>query len=206
MNVLIIGASGRTGGLLVQKAVALGHTVTAFVRDPRAWAAPKGVRVVQGDARDPGSLGLAAAGQDAVLSAFGPKSLKKGDVQEALMRNLVAGMRKAGVKRIVNLSAVGILDSAPEAPFFYRTVLMPLYVKHVFTDKTRGEELLIASGLEYTNVRPGYLLNRPARGGVKAALSGKGLKFTMTRADLADFMLAQLTDPAWIGRSPMIGY
>ena len=206
MKVLIIGASGATGHWLVLGALAQGHQVTAFVRNPEAWKAPEGVRVAKGDARDKASMLAALAGQDAVLSAFGPRSFKTGDLQECLMRNLVAGMREQGVKRLVNLSALGMGDSIKAAPFLFRAAILPLFLKHVFTDKARGEALLFASGLDYVNVCPGRLLNAPAKGGVKASLDGKGTHWTMTREDLAGFMVAQLGSDVWLGKSVLIGY
>jgi uncharacterized protein YbjT (DUF2867 family) len=205
MKILVIGATGATGHWLLQDAQAQGHAVTAFVRNA-AWAPPAGVRVALGEARDQASLAAALAGQDAVLCAFGPRSLKKDDLQEAFMRNLLAAMQAVGVKRLVNLSAWGAGDSVGESPFFMRYLLLPLLLKNIYADKNRGEALLAASAVDYVNVRPGRLLNSPARGGVKATLSGKGLRAEMTRQDLSKFMVAQLTDDTWLRRSPLIGY
>jgi putative NADH-flavin reductase len=206
MKILIIGATGATGQWLLQDSLAQGHQVTAFVRTPGSWQAPAGVKTVQGDARDQASLEAALEGQDAVLSALGPRSMKLDDLQEAYMRNLVAAMRAKGVKRLVNLSALGAGDSLAESPFFMRHILLPLMLKHVFADKNRGESLLLASDIDFVNVRPGRLLNSPARGGVKAMLRGQGLKPEMTRQDLSKFMVAQLTENTWLRQSPLIGY
>jgi uncharacterized protein YbjT (DUF2867 family) len=153
-------------------------------------------------------LDAALKGQDAVLSAFGPRSFKKDDIQETLMRNLIEGMEKNKVKRLVSLSALGMGDSSQEGPFIYRALILPLFLKQIFEDKARGEALLFASGLDYVSVRPGRLLNAPAKGGVKAVLKGKGMgmEWSMTRADLAAFMLEQLTSDTWLRQSPLIGY
>jgi uncharacterized protein YbjT (DUF2867 family) len=206
LKILIIGASGATGQWLIRDAQAQGHKVTAFVREPSKWQAPAGVRTLQGDARDLKSLKAALVGQAAVLSALGPRSLKKNDLQEVYMRNLVAAMKAKRVKRLVNLSAWGAGDSEPEMKFIMRYLLLPLMLGNVYADKNRGEALLMASKLDYVNVRPGRLLNSAARGGVKASLSGQGLVSDMTRQDLSKFMLAQLTDKTWLRRSPLIGY
>src|SRR4051794_13468914 len=108
MKVLVIGATGQTGRHVVSQLLARGHRVTAFARNPSAVNERREhLRVAQGDARHPESIDRAVAGQDAVLVAFGPRSLKKDDVQEVLMRNLTAAMTKHGVTRLVNLSAWG---------------------------------------------------------------------------------------------------
>jgi uncharacterized protein YbjT (DUF2867 family) len=206
MNILVIGATGATGRWLLRDALAQGHQVTAFVRNPDAWKAPDKVRVAKGDVRDQGALDAALQGQDAVLSAFGPRSLKPEGIQEILMKNLVAGMEKNKVKRLVNLSALGMGDSAHIGPWLYRTLIAPLLLKRIFEDKAKGEAILFASSLDYVNVRPGRLLNAPARGGVKASLDGKGMKWSMTREDLAAFMVAQLSGQEWVRKGPLIGY
>ncbi|HXC62827.1 MAG TPA: NAD(P)-binding oxidoreductase, partial [bacterium] len=152
------------------------------------------------------SLDAAVAGQDAVLAAFGPRSLKKDDLQEVFDLNLTAAMRKQGVRRLVNLSAMGAGDSRPLAPWLFRSVILPLLLGNVFADKERGEAVLFASGLDVVNVRPGRLLNSRARGPLRASLDGGGLSAMVTREDLAAFMVDQLDRPDWLGKSPLVGY
>jgi uncharacterized protein YbjT (DUF2867 family) len=205
MKVLVMGATGMTGQHAVRMLLARGDEVTAFARTPSAIAPQPKLRVVQGEARDLGSLERAGAAQDAVLSAFGPRSLKKDDVQEVFMRNLISAMKKAGVRRLVNLSAWGAGDSYERGPLMMK-LLRNTLLRNMYDDKERGETLLLASGLDFVNVRPGRLMNSPARGGVKAALEGKGLAPKLTREDLAAFMVSQLASDAWVGKSPLVGY
>jgi uncharacterized protein YbjT (DUF2867 family) len=206
MKVLVIGATGGTGQHLVSKLLARGDEVTAFVRNPAAMTQKnERLKIAQGEARDAGSLERAVAGQDAVLSAFGPRSLKKDDIQEVFMGHLLAAMKKHGVKRLVNLSAWGAGDSASQRNLFLK-ILVSLVFKNVFADKERGEALLVSSDLDYINVRPAQLLNAPARGGVKASLDAKGIKPKIAREDLADFMIAQLSNATWVRKSPIVGY
>ena len=125
------------------------------------------------------------------------------------MRHLVAAMRKHGVKRVVNLSALAFLPVPGIGIFIFRKIVVPLLLKDHFADKARGEAVLESSGLDYVNVRPGRLLSSPARGGVRAAadIAGyRGFKSMMTYEDLAAFMVAQLTANDWVGKSPLIGY
>jgi uncharacterized protein YbjT (DUF2867 family) len=101
---------------------------------------------------------------------------------------------------------MGVGDSAHLGSWFERKLLRPLLLKDLFIDKSKGEALMFASGLDYVNVRPGRLLNSPAKGGVKASLDGQGLKWTMTREDLSAFMVAQLSSQDWVGKTVMLGY
>ena len=207
MNVLVIGATGATGRIALRRLLEAGHTVTAFARDPsKVDQVHERLRVAAGDARDAASLDAAVAGQDAVLAAFGPRSLKKDNLQEVFDLNLSAAMRKQGVRRLVNLSAMGAGDSRSLAPWPFRALILPLLLKHVFADKDRGEAVLLDSGLDVVNVRPGRLLNRPSRGPLRASLDGRGLSAMVTREDLAAFMVDQLAKPDWVGKSPLVGY
>jgi uncharacterized protein YbjT (DUF2867 family) len=207
MKVLVIGATGQTGRHAVRQLLGRGNEVTAFARIPsKVTEKSEHLRVVQGDACDADSIDRAMEGQDAVLAAFGPRSLKRDDVQEVLMRNLIATMKNHGVKRIVNLSAWGVDDTAVSTPFLFKYIFLPLFLRNVFADKKRGEALLAASDLDYVNVRPGRLLNSAGRGGVRASLDGRGLQHFMAREDLATFMIEQLTSDTWVRKSPLIGY
>ena len=207
MKVLVIGATGRTGRIVVDHLLARGHDVTALARQPSAIDERDRLRIVQGDARDLPSLVRATAAQDAVVVAFGPRSLKKDDVQEVLMRNLIAAMTEHGVSRVVNLSAWGSGGAAvPPANPIARYMLFPLLLRHLLADKKRADASLFDSALNYVNVCPAFLKNASARGGVKASIDGRGLKQYMHREDLAAFMVAQLTEDTWVRKCVAIGY
>lgn len=206
LNLLLIGATGATGEELLPRLLEAGHAVTALVRRPEAVVLKHDrLTVVAGEVRDADAIDQAVRGRDAVVCAFGPRSLKKDDIQEVLMRNLVAAMEKHGVKRLVNLSAWGS-DPNTRPHGFLQFVLQKGLLRHVFADKARGEKILFASKLDYVNVCPGRLLDEPARGNVKASTDGRGLKAVLTRADLAQWMIAQLTDGTWLRQSPIVGY
>ena len=208
MKVLVIGATGQTGRHAVNLLLAGKHEVTAFARKPSAFTERREhLRVAHGDARDPESIDRAMSGQDAVISAFGPGSLKRDDVQEVLMRSVIAAMTKHRVTRLVNLSVLGSGGKAvPPANPIARYFFLPVVLRHLLADKKRGETHLFDSALHYVNVCPAVLKNAPARGGVKASIDGRGLKQYMHREDLAAFMVAQLTDDTWLRTCVAIGY
>ncbi len=138
MKVLVIGATGGTGKLAIQLLLDAGHDVTALVRDPDTFTDKRDhLSVVKGEARDAESLEHAAQGQDAVLSAFGPRELGKSDLQEVFMKNLVNAMQKTGVKRLVNLSAWGATPASwPTFPF-YGKFFVKTVLRHLFADRTK---------------------------------------------------------------------
>lgn len=206
MKILVIGATGGTGRHIVRRLLERGDSVRALARKPTdIGERHERLEVVQGDARDLGSVDRAVQGVDAVVVAFGPRSFKKTDVQETLARNLTTAMRAHGVKRVVNLSAWGAGDSAGSAGLLFG-IFRDTVLRHIYADKNRGEAILLDPAFDYVNVRPGRLLDAPARGGVKASLDGVGIKKELTRDDLAAFMVDQVHSDAWLRKSPLIGY
>ena len=206
LRVLLIGATGGTGQKILPLLLAAGHTVTALVRRPEAVTVEnERLTVIPGDVRDPATIDRGVQGQNAVMCAFGPRSLGKTDIQEVLMRNLVIAMTKHGVKRLVNLSAWGA-DEALRSHGLMQLILQKGLLRNIFADKIRGERLLFASDLDYVNACPGRLLNTPARGNEKASVDGAGLKPMLTREDLAHWMVEQLTSDTWVRKRPIIGY
>lgn len=206
MNILIVGASGATGKELVKQAVARQLKVTALVRSPEKFTltAPN-LRVVKGDATSRESLISAVQGQEAVVVALGPRGLGKTDIQEQFARHIIDAMHQAGITRLINLSAWGGGENSDKMRAGFKVMRYTL-LKNVFDDKERGEKLLLESNLDYTMVQPGRLENEPARGNVAGSLDGSELSQSIARADVAAFMLDQLTDTTWSRKSPLIGY
>jgi len=213
MKLVIFGASGGTGEHLVQQALAQGHSVSAFARRPETvLAAPSpGLTVVQGDIHDLVAVSAAIAGQDAVLSALGARTLGRSDVLEAGVRNILAGMAAHGVKRIIVLGASGA--SGESAQHQGAAARLPLklvkatILREPFRSQRAQERLLEESNSEYTIVRPPRLLNRPYTGHYRVQEDGLppgGM--TICRADVADFMLRQLTDKTWIRKGPHVAW
>ena len=190
MKILIFGATGQTGRLAAQQAVAAGHEVTVFVRDPAKFQQP-GVRVIKGDAMQAQDVAAAVAGQDAVISTLGGTTpYKVTHLEDTAMRNIVAAMKAGGVRRLVAISMMGVGTSKAQAPFLYRNLLMPTFLRGTTVDKTAMEREMTASGLDYVIARAPMLKNAPATGNV-VVLQPQRTGHDITRADLAAFLVAQ---------------
>jgi uncharacterized protein YbjT (DUF2867 family) len=206
MRVLVIGATGKTGDQLVRQLLEANHTVSVFVRtSDKLGDLASRVTIIQGDARNSEALDRALSGQEAVLSAFGPRSFGKDDLQEVHLTNLVTAMERQTVHRYIGLSAWGAGDSIGSASFGMKLATKTL-LKNLYADKNRGEAVIISSKLDYTNVRPGRLADGPALGNVLATTDGKNISKTINRADVAAFMIKQIDDTTWLRKSPIIGY
>jgi len=201
MNLLIVGATGGTGRQLVTQALERGHQVTALVRRlPRAEPRPA-FTPVEGDVLDPGSLDRAMPGHEAVLSALGHKRwLGPSRILSEGTRNLVAAMVGHGVQRFVCETALGISDAWWQAGLYYTLFVRPVILPFYFWDKVRQEAIIRASNLAWTIVRPGMLTNGPPRGRYRHGPHVGHWLWTVriSRADVAAFMLDQLTDRRYV--------
>jgi putative NADH-flavin reductase len=206
MKILVLGATGGTGREVVTQALGRGHDVTVLVRDPSRLPAADRVRVITGDLRaDPEVLRAAVAGQDAVVSALGVgNSLKSHGLITYAVPALVQAMTTAGVGRLVFTSAYGVGDTWRDAPLLPR-IVMRLLLRDLYADKAAGETLLRQSTINWTLVHPVTLTNGPRTGrtqhGERLALSGFP---RISRADVAEFLLAQLDDTRYVRKSVIV--
>ena len=207
MKVLIIGATGATGRVLMREALEQGHEVTALARNPSALAPEDHrPRVLQGNALDASEVEAAVAGQDAVLSALGTRSTRPTTLFSQSTHNLISAMNKHGVRRLVCITGIGAGDSKGHVGFLYDRIMLPFVVKNIYEDKNRQEEAIKQSDLEWVIVRPARLTDEAAKGEYRVYLGGSYTAKTISRADVAAFMLAQLTDETYVHKMPVISY
>lgn len=209
MTLTVFGASGRSGVPLVEQALAAGHHVKAFVRDP-AKLPVKGdkLEVIQGDAKTFGDVRRAVEGADAVLSTIGHTKSSSKDVQSVATDNIIRAMKETGVKRFISLTGAGVKDPNDEPKFVDRIFgfLLKTFAKDVIQDAERHAELIRASGLDYVIVRGPRLTDGQHTGNYKAGYVGKDSGTQISRADVADFMLKQASSDKWLGKAPMVSY
>ncbi|HEV2084849.1 MAG TPA: NAD(P)H-binding protein, partial [Gemmatimonadales bacterium] len=156
---------------------------------------------VEGDVLDPGSLDRAMPGQEAVLSALGHKRwLGSSRILSEGTRNLIAAMVRHGVQRFVCETALGISDAWWQMGLYYTLFVRPVILPFYFWDKVRQEAVIRASNLAWTIVRPGMLTNGPPRGRYRHGPHVGHWLWTVriSRADVAAFMLDQLTDHRYV--------
>jgi putative NADH-flavin reductase len=220
MRLVIFGPTGGTGRRLVERAIAEGHDVTAFVRDPsRITARHERLDVVVGDAFDPESVREAVAGNEAVISVLGSRQpsnplrpRRPGDpdgVASAGSANIIAAMKEHGVRRFVCQTAWGVGESRQDPGFagaFFMKVLVPPLLRDEYADKEAQEKLVRQSDLEWVIVRPMILTNGSWTNDYRAGVDLKpGLRPYISRADVADFLMRQLTDDTFVRNAPAIG-
>ncbi len=209
VRVVIFGSTGGTGRLLVEQALDQGHHVTAQARTPEKLVglAHPGLSIARGDVLDPADVERAVAGQDAVLCAIGAGA-ERTTLREDGTRNIVAAMEKEGVSRLVCLSSLGVGDSRANLSFFTRYVIVAIFLRHAFADHERQEAVVRGSSLDWTIVRPPHLRDGPRTGSYRHGFppTDHDIKGWISRADVADFMLKQLTDDTSVRRALGVSY
>jgi putative NADH-flavin reductase len=211
MHIAIFGATGATGRLLTERCLAAGHTVSALVRTPENFPYSARVRVVRGSAFDSSAIAETLTGADAVLSALGAKSpFRNENVLPRAIPLIVAAMQVHGPRRIIALGSAGAeatsLDKQPAwRRWIVQTIVYNVFLKYPVLEQISQYKTLSASALDWTMVMPPMLSNAPGRGAYRidgAALPRNGAM--ISRTDVADFMMQQLTHDEWLGKGVYI--
>ena len=232
-NLLVIGASRGIGLETVKSTLRAGHSVRALARSAASIPIEDAsLRKLSGDALDSDTIRNAIEGVDAVIQTLGVDISFRAIFEPTTLfsrstRILVDAMKQADVKRLVAVTGLGAGDSRGHGGFLYDAVAFPfrigfsldpldsplvadqvafpLLLKRVYDDKDAQEQIIKSSGLEWTIVRPGLLTNSPATGQYRVLTAPNDWRFgTVSRADVADFLVRQIDDRALIGATPLL--
>jgi putative NADH-flavin reductase len=217
VNIAVFGASGATGTLLTQRCLAAGHQVTALLRTPEKFPLHDRIRVIRGSSFDLAAVSQTIEGADVVLSALGANSLKKEDVLERAIPQIITAMQQTAaqskpVRRIIVLGSAGALPSSlDKQPAWRRWIVQNLvyntFLKWPVASQISQWQNLSQSNLDWTMVMPPMLTNAPAHGAYRIdgdALPRNGSR--ISRADVADFMMQQIDSPRWIRKGVYISW
>lgn len=220
MKITVFGATGPTGLRLLERTIAEGHEVRAFYRNPKkAKARHERLEWIRGDVRDASSVEKAVEGSEAVISVLGGEPsnplhpTKPGDPRgpgSIGAEHIVAAMRRHSVRRFVCQTAWGVGESKEHADLagsFFLKVLVPPLLRDDYADKERQEVIVRESNLDWIIVRPMILTNGPWTGAYRTAEDlMPGRRFWISRANVADFLMRQLADDAFLRRTPAVGH
>lgn len=205
MKIIIFGANGRTGEKLLHQALDRGHDVCAFVR--RMPEIPhKEVEYFVGDVLNPRTIQPAVEGADAVVSAIGHVSGSDPRVQTKGITNIIAAMKQAGVKRLISMTGAGVSD--PDDVFQGSGVILTKMLELVQPDRISDgrahAEVIRASSTDWTIIRCPKLTDGPKTANYQTGYIKAGLFDTISRADVADFILRCLEEREYIHSAPII--
>lgn len=205
-RVLVVGASGGTGTELVDQALERGYHVTAMVREPSRLARehPQ-LEIAVADVLDAYAVRRTVSGHDAVLCALGHgRYLGPSRILSEGTGNILDAMRQSGVRRLVCETSLGIGDSAFRMGLYYTLFVIPVILPFYYWDKTRQEELIAESGLEWVIVRPAVLTDGTRTGRIRHGFRIGSFVLTrrIARSDVAHFMLDQLEGDEYLETAP----
>lgn len=211
LNILIIGANGGTGKHAVEIALEAGHHVTALLRNPANLTLKHAnLEVAKGDIMYPETFEKYLKNKDAVISALGAReATKPTTLYSEGNRNLLMAMKKMGIQRAFFISA-SALEISPVLPFYVRLAakyILQKLLRHMYADIRIMEKLVKESDINWTIMRPPRLTNKPVTGKYRFAINSF-LKncLTISRADLAHFMVNNITNEATYKTTIEIGY
>jgi len=209
-KIIVFGATGGTGRLVIEQALRKGYEVTAVARNTAALAIRhERLEIVKGDVFQPHTFEGAIAGKDAVVSCLGIQNREPTTVYSEGVNNILSVMRATGVKRIICLSAAAVVVP-PKASilmkFAIKNILQRIF-KHSYTDMLAMEEILSKSNLNWTVIRPPWLRNSVRTGKYRAMINESlSNPSKLSRADLADYVVNHLTDEKTFRATVEISY
>ena len=210
MRVLVYGATGNIGRRTVDKAISAGHEVTAFARSPDSLEVKENLYKAQGDVMDADSVAAAMANQEAVLATFGapPNWQNITSVPNLCAvgtRHIIDAMKQHGVKRLICMTGIGAGDSKGHGRFVFDRLILPIMLGRIYVDKNRQEQEVMQSDLDWTIVRPTELTDDPEKGNYRVLTDLEGKKAqTISRADVADFLVKQIESDRYLHQTPLI--
>lgn len=209
-NVTVFGASGKIGRHVVDQLLADGTHVTAYVRNTaKLDITHPHLTIVEGGLDDPTAIAKAVDGADAVISALGP-TLKRGAKGTPVAdgtRTIVDAMRTAGVRRFVGLATPSVAD--PKDQPTLKGKILPkmagLTMPNAMAELVGMTNAVTSSDLDWTIARITNPTDKPAKGTIRAGFLGRDkVGSAMSRADIASFLIDQLTDDSYQRAMPAI--
>lgn len=209
MKLVIFGATGTVGVQVVQQALDQGHAVKAFVRNQTKFDGqhPQ-LSFAQGDVMDASAVEQAIRGQDAVICVLGSGKKLKSTIRSAGTQQIIQAMEKVGVRRLICQSTLGTGESWSNLNFYWKYVMFGFILRHVFADHERQEALVRNSNLDWTIVRPSAFTDGPRTGRYRHSFpsTDRNITLQISRADVADFILKQLSDRSSLHQTPSLSY
>ena len=209
MKLVVFGASRGAGLEVVKQALNAEHAVIAFVRSPsNLQIQHPNLTVFQGDALDADAVEKAIAGQEAVVSTLGATRPPVPHMMETSARNIVAGMKKHGVYRIVSTTGAGVRQPEDQPKFIDHLIgiLLNLLAREVVMDSAANVRVIQASELDWTVIRFPRLTDGEHTGKYRVGYVDKDSSSQLSRADAADFVLKELVEKKWVRKLPLVSY
>lgn len=203
----VLGATGRTGSRVVQRALARGYAVRGLTRRVNDGE-PSADRLtwIEGDARNVDALDQALAGADAVVSVLAPSNNQPEHAVAQATRLLIARMGEYGIARLVVTAGAGVRHPKDQPGWVDRIIrrLLLLMARNVYEDMKQTVEAVRSSDLDWTVVRVPRLMDSPASGELRVGYLGDEVGTSLSRVDLASFLVEIVDPPRYLREMPVV--
>ncbi|MEO1341231.1 MAG: SDR family oxidoreductase [Cyanobacteria bacterium J06635_13] len=209
MKLVIFGSTGSIGSHVLEQALAAGHTVTAFVRNPNKLNVQHpDLNIFTGDVMNPALVEEAVIGHEAAICILGSGKKLSGNVRSQGTKNVIQALEKAGIKRFICQSTLGAGDSWSNLDFYWKYIMFGFILRKVFADHQIQEEYVRQSNLDWTIIRPAAFVDGDRTGKYRHGFSGRDRtsSLTISRPDVADFILKQLNNNTYLGKAASLSY
>ncbi len=204
MRLVIFGATGKTGILLLKDALEAGHSVTAFVRDPlKLTVKHPNLSFSTGNVSYPQAVDNAVKAQDAVFICLGTSTTSPNTIRSEGTKHIIQAMQKHGVKRLIVMTTIGTHESWKQLSLVAKA-FMGSVLKHAKKDHELQEDYVKESGLDWTIVRPSRLTDDPPAKRFTSGIDPNIKASQISRANVAGFMLAQLESQDYLRKAVAI--
>lgn len=208
-RIAVLGASGTVGRRIVDRLLAGGFEVVCQTRNAEKLAYLEGrARVAAFDPRDANRLAAFVKDTDVVIFALGIDTTRATTLFSDVTAALIPAMKKRGVARLIAITGIGAGDTRGHGGFLYDRIIFPLFARNRYRDKDRQEDLIAASGLDWTIVRPAPFTSGPASGPLEVHVQfGPETHLRrITRDEVVSFVVAQLDTDLYLRQRPFIGH
>lgn len=204
MPIAVFGGSGATGKALLVRMVQKGLAVRVLVRKAATVGVTTArVEVVEGALSKPEDVLATLQGCGSVICVFGPRPPYIDVFCEQATANIVDAMQRLGIRRLVCQTGgmIGDYRANRTLPFQWMSDMFRGHSPQIANDRVGQEHVVMDSGLDWTIIKPPRLTDGAAKGkcciGTDVRL---GMLSSITRADLADFLITETLEPQYIGQ------
>jgi putative NADH-flavin reductase len=205
MKIVVFGASGKVGRLVVDELVKRGYHVTAIVFREDNMEFPSGVRVLQLDVHDELLVREAIKGHNVVMSCLGSWGTKTKDILSAGMENIIPAMKHWDIKRIISLTGADarFAEDQPALTSRLARPVLKLVAPKILADGEKHLALLAASPLQWTVIRSPIMKNGTL---VAYKLNNHGCNIweSITRASVVKVIVDEIENDQHIRQAPIL--
>jgi len=209
-KIACFGATGQTGREFLKLALEQGYAVKALVRNPdKLTTTDKKLEVVQGDVLNSEDVHRTVQGCDIVVSLFGHVKDSPKWLQTNGTKHIVNSMKQKNIHKIISLSGGGVPYPEKDEPKFADKMIrfiLKIAAPNVLYDGIEHHKVLEESGLDWVIIRAPRLTKDEKKGTYRVGWVGVNASTKIARADLADFILKQVTDNQFIRQMPFVSY